>query len=303
MPAAVAQGQAGNGSLSGFSMPGMQGMGLAGGFNNSIYENLMYSNLMLSNWLGSVKSNNNSLYDGMINHSLVDQLMHKNNLERYLQAEQQQKMIEMGRLPLQNEEQQSIVCLIQQIGLYKELLSQVTYQNQLLSRDITYKQQQNAMNSLSQLKYPNDLSQFSNNMQNLQGINFLGGMNNPLGSMATAMPNNLGNSTMAMNSSMPGTPNNLGMGLSNLQGLQGLSGLGLSGMGAGLMGSNILHNADGMLGNQVTLNNLINQNRSAESAKEKEANAPPTNPGMLPMGMGGMSGLGSNYDLIKSMIL
>jgi hypothetical protein len=303
IPAALPQGQAGNGSLSSFSMPAMQGMGLGGGFNNSIYENLMYSNLMLSNWLGSVKSNNNSLYDGMINHSLVDQLMHKNNLERYIQAEQQQKMMEMGRLPLQNEEQQSIVCLIQQIGLYKELLSQVTYQNQLLSRDITYKQQQNAMNSLSQLKYPNDLSQFSSNMQNLQGMqgmNFLGGMNNPLGSMATAMPNSMGNSNMNMNSSLSGMPNNMGMGLSNLQ---GLSGLGLSGMGAGLMGSNILHNADGMLGNQVTLNNLINQNRSAENAKEKEANAPPTNPAMLPMGAMGMSGLGSNYDLIKSMIL
>jgi hypothetical protein len=51
-----------------------------GGFNSSIYENLMYSNLMLSNWLGSVKSNNNSLYDGMINHSIVDQMMHKNNV-------------------------------------------------------------------------------------------------------------------------------------------------------------------------------------------------------------------------------
>lgn len=79
-----------------------QGMGMGGGFNNTIYENLMYSNLMLSNWLGSVKSNNNSLYDGMMNHSIVDQLMHKNNIERYLQAEQQQKMMEMGRMPMQN---------------------------------------------------------------------------------------------------------------------------------------------------------------------------------------------------------
>ena len=269
MAGALPQGQSGNPSLSNFSMPSMQGMGLPGGFNNSIYENLMYSNLMLSNWLGSVKSNNNSLYDGMINHSIVDQLMHKNNLERYIQAEQQQKMMEMGRLPLQNEEQQSIVCLIQQIGLYKELLSQVTYQNQLLSRDITYKQQQSAMNSLSQLKYPNDLNQFSGSMQNLQGmqgINFLGGMNNPLGGMPN-MSNSMGNGSMTMNTNLPGMGNNLGMslgGVSNLQGLQGLSGLaGISSMGPGMMGSNILHNADGMLGNQVTLNNLINQNRSA----------------------------------------
>lgn len=119
-------------------------------------------------------------------------------------------------------------------------------------------------------------------------------------------------------------------GVSNLQGLQNLSGLaGLSGMGAGMMGSNRWNNTDGMLGNQVTLNNLINQNRSAENSKEKEA-ASTTNPssgpnkdsgmpgmmglsgmgmgGMpnlpnLPMGGMGMGGLGSNYDLIKSMIL
>lgn len=101
----ISQNQASNPAMSNFSIPNMQGMGNMsnnGGFNNSIYDNLMYSNLMLSNWLGSVKSNNNSLYDGMMNHSLVDQLMHKNNIERYLQAEQQQKMMEMGRLPLQN---------------------------------------------------------------------------------------------------------------------------------------------------------------------------------------------------------
>lgn len=302
-----------------------------GGFNNSIYENLMYSNLMLSNWLGSVKSNNNSLYDGMMNHSLVDQLMHKNNIERYIQAEQQQKMMEMGRMPLQNEEQQSIVCLIQQIGLYKELLSQVTYQNQLLSRDITYKQQQNAMSSLSQLKYPNDLNQFApnlQNMQNMQGMNFLGGMNNPLAGMSS-MGNNpsMSGSMSGMGSSLAGLNNNLGMGLSgvsNMQGLQNLSGLaGLSGMGAGMMGSNTLLNADGMLGNQVTLNNLINQNRNAENSKEKDTPAGPPaaplpkDPGMPAMlgGLGGMGignmsmggmnlgGLGSNYDLIKSMIL
>jgi hypothetical protein len=71
-------------------------------YNNSIYDNLMYSNLMLSNWLGSVKSNNSSLYDGMLSNNLTDQIVHKNNLERYIQAEQQQKMLEMGRLPLQN---------------------------------------------------------------------------------------------------------------------------------------------------------------------------------------------------------
>ena len=70
--------------------------------NSSMYDNLMYSNLTLSNWLTSVKNNNNSLYDGMHNHSLSDQIMHKSNIDRYIQNEQQQKMLELGRMPLQN---------------------------------------------------------------------------------------------------------------------------------------------------------------------------------------------------------
>ena len=68
----------------------------------SIYENLLYSNLMLTNWLGSVKSNNANLFENnMGNHTLTDQIIHKNNMERILQTEQQQKMYEMSRLPLQ----------------------------------------------------------------------------------------------------------------------------------------------------------------------------------------------------------
>lgn len=75
-----------------------------------------------------------------MNPSVSDQMLQKNNLERYMQSDQQQKMLEMGRMPIQNEEQQSIVCLLQQVGLYKELLAQITYQNQMLSRDMTIKQ-------------------------------------------------------------------------------------------------------------------------------------------------------------------
>jgi hypothetical protein len=70
--------------------------------NNSMYDNLMYSNLTLSNWLTSVKNNNNSLYDSMHSHSLSDQIMHKSNIDRYIQNEQQQKMLDLGRMPLQN---------------------------------------------------------------------------------------------------------------------------------------------------------------------------------------------------------
>lgn len=83
--------------------------GALGGLNNngfgagSMYDNLMYSNLTLSNWLTSVKNNNNSLYDSMHSHSLSDQIMHKSNIDRYIQNEQQQKMLELGRMPLQNE--------------------------------------------------------------------------------------------------------------------------------------------------------------------------------------------------------
>lgn len=34
------------------------------------------------------------------------------------------------------QEQQSMICLLQQINLYRELLAQVTYQNQLLGRNM-----------------------------------------------------------------------------------------------------------------------------------------------------------------------
>jgi len=46
----------------------------------------MYSNVMLSNWLGSVKNNNNVLFDGLSNNSMTDQLLHKNNSDRYIQS-------------------------------------------------------------------------------------------------------------------------------------------------------------------------------------------------------------------------
>ena len=72
-------------------------------FNNQVYDNLLYSNLSLTNWLNSVKNNNNGLYDSQSNHSIPDQLMHKNNVERFMQSEQQQKMLDMNRMPLQNE--------------------------------------------------------------------------------------------------------------------------------------------------------------------------------------------------------
>ena len=79
------QNQQNNSQIGNFSIPNMNNQ-MNNGYSNSIYDNLMYSNLMLSNWLGSVKSNNSSLYDGMLNNNLTDQIVHKNNLERYIQA-------------------------------------------------------------------------------------------------------------------------------------------------------------------------------------------------------------------------
>lgn len=148
----------------------------------------MYNNMTLSNWLGSVKANN-SLYDEVMGKPLAEQIAQKNNLERYIQAEQQQKMMEIGRLPMQNEEQQSIMCLIQQIGLYKELLSQVTYQNQILSRNINFKQQGNysAMPQMSQyggmgmnFMGLNPMSMQGMGMMGMQGLQ--GGYSNLMGS-------------------------------------------------------------------------------------------------------------------------
>ena len=60
---------------------------------SSAYDNLIYNNMMLGNWLGTIQNNNNSLYENMNNSNISDQMMHKNNMERYMQAEQQQKML------------------------------------------------------------------------------------------------------------------------------------------------------------------------------------------------------------------
>lgn len=125
-------------------------------------------------------------------------------------------MLELGRMPLQTEEQQSILCLIQQISLYKELLSQVTYQNQLLSRDITFKQQQQNV-----MQQHSAMGQFGG----MQGMNYLGG----LGGMNLGNLGNLGNmgNLNAMNNGM----NNNGM--NNMNNLSSLSGV-----SQGLLGSN-----------------------------------------------------------------
>ena len=53
--------------------------GLGGNYGNSLYNNLMYGNTALSNYLSTVKNNNIGLYDGMMNPSLSDQMIHKNN--------------------------------------------------------------------------------------------------------------------------------------------------------------------------------------------------------------------------------
>ena len=108
-------------------------------YGGSVYDNLMYGANNLNGWLSTVKNNNNGLFEGM-NQSLSDQMNHKNNMDRYVQNEQLQKMMDQGRMNPQNEDQPSLLCLMQQIELYKELLAQVTYQNQLLSRDISIKQ-------------------------------------------------------------------------------------------------------------------------------------------------------------------
>lgn len=76
---------------------------MMGGNYNGPYDNSLYGNLGLTNWLSTVKNNNNGLYEGMMNHTISDQMIHKNNIERFLQSEQQQKMLELGRMPIQNE--------------------------------------------------------------------------------------------------------------------------------------------------------------------------------------------------------
>jgi len=132
---------------------------------------------------------------------------------------------------------------MQQIGLYKELLSQVTYQNQLLSRDINYKQQNssnnvssniNSLSSIGQPKYSHNEIPFGGLAGGMSNLNFLGGMN----------LNSWNNSNNHNN--MPGL------------GFQGMG----NGLGLNMMNSNPFSYVDNLFGNQVNLNPHISQNRS-----------------------------------------
>lgn len=70
------------------------GMNNNSNFNSgSVYNNLLYGNMNLSNYLNTVKSNNNGLFEGMMNPSVTDQMMHKSNIDRFMQSEQHQKML------------------------------------------------------------------------------------------------------------------------------------------------------------------------------------------------------------------
>ena len=67
--------------------------GLGGNNYNPLYNNLTYGNASLSNYLNTVKGNNSGLYDGIMNPSISDQLIHKGNVDRSLYSEQHQKML------------------------------------------------------------------------------------------------------------------------------------------------------------------------------------------------------------------
>ena len=124
------------------------------------------------------------------------------------------------------------------------MLSQVTYQNQLLSRDITFKQQQQ-----------NPMAQFGG----LQGLNYLNGLNglnlNNLGALGNLA--NLG-----------------GLSSSGMSGMNNMSSL--SGVPQGMMGNSQFLPQD-ILGNQMNLvNNLMlnqqgNNRQIDQSNKDKES--------------------------------
>jgi hypothetical protein len=154
----------------------------------TLYEGSSFNPIGMSNWLSSIRSNNGNLFENM-QQSLPDQLLHKANLDRYMQSEQQQKLLDMARSPLPSDDPNSVVCLIQQINLYKELLSQVTYQNQLLSRDIQLKQQ-SPMQPFGTIPGLNFLNSMSMNPMAM-GMGNLGGLPgmNPLSSVPSVMGN------------------------------------------------------------------------------------------------------------------
>jgi hypothetical protein len=133
--------------------------------------------------------------------------------------------------------------LIQQIALYKEMLSQATYQNQILSRDV--KQQQSAFGGLGGMKFGHEMQQFAG----LPNMGYMGGLN--MGGMMQGMQNNLQN---IQNNLQTNLQNNLQNNMQNNHNLQNNL-QGLQGMGNNLSTSNMQamqnNGIQGMQGNNL----------------------------------------------------
>ena len=110
----------------------------------------------------------------------------------------------------------------------------------------------------------------------MPNLNYLGGMNQNLGSLNLNNLNSLGS-------------------LNNMSGL-GMSGMG-NGLGSNMMGSKLLINLDSLFGNQVNLNPLKSQNRT-EVHKETATNSNIMNNASSILGNSNLGSLGSNMNLM-----
>lgn len=94
-----------------------------------------------------MKSNNVNLYESVKGAKLNDDQMKPTDTKNIQDA-----LGDLGRMSPQLQEQQSMVCLLQQINLYRELLAQVTYQNQLLGSNVSSNQGLGNIDGMNELQ-------------------------------------------------------------------------------------------------------------------------------------------------------
>ena len=101
---------------------------------NKGLDDTLSNNAMLNGWLSNIKNSNMNLYENMVGQMQQQQ---SNTSQHSQQSQQNNNQNAQMSQNTNFQDPQNIVALLQQINLYKEILAQVSYQNQLLGRNIS----------------------------------------------------------------------------------------------------------------------------------------------------------------------
>eukprot|EP00919_Chromeraceae_sp_WS-2016_P071871 GHVR01170094.1.p1 GENE.GHVR01170094.1~~GHVR01170094.1.p1 ORF type:complete len:123 (-),score=12.84 GHVR01170094.1:6-374(-) len=104
---------------------------------------------MLSHWLESVKTNNSNMYDSLCNPISKESIANDIISGKFFTPDQGSNNFKGNDIPPHLQEQQLTICLINQINIYRDLLGEISYQNQLLSQSIGL----NHQNQWSQMNF------------------------------------------------------------------------------------------------------------------------------------------------------